>query len=828
MGNVYLGDKKVASKGWYLGDSPLFEEEEKPSFPNIDNILPDPYATEDCHVFVASRTAIYLPIPNGTLPTFVAVNGVDVTPTSFVASPVAEGEEEEPQVVAAISAEVGDIIHAIFDWDNANAQWMNWFADILQFGLNSETGERNQLKSAYKAFRKMPVNPSLIKDLDVSNNVTFEEMFIEASKYNDDISEWNTSNVNNMTNMFKQATSFNQDLSEWCVPAVKHDGFDDGATSWTLPNSRPVWGTCPRGEDGGVVFPIEIDGVTYTKEDCHIFVVNGLDRRAGLPIERNVDPILYLVNGKEQLYDPEGRYQSGTVITAIFDWRNQASQEQDWYSDILQFGSRSVGDEPPGYENPPALASGRIPNQLKEGIRGFYKTQVIKVDAIENLDVSNLQDMTYIFYYATWFNSDISNWDTSNVENLGNAFRMAESFAGNLSTWDVSKAARMESMFHSCIEFNSDISEWNTAKVTNMTYMFYKAKVFNQDLSQWCVSEIPFRPSYFDNDASAWRLPKPQWGTCPRAENIDITLPDGYELPDCHTFVANGKPVYLPIPSGSKPIFVAYDGVDKTPTSFTTQTIDVEEIGADGKIVTTQEEVQIAALPTPSSGTTIHAIFDWDNGTAIRQDWYDELLNIGLNSATGKRNQLKNASNAFVYVNCKSSAITRVDLSNVTNLYGMFKKSTNLPTDIENLNVSRAQNMNSMFQESTKNPDISGWDVSTVRSMSSMFYNASNFNQNLSAWCVLRIPNEPPNFKTGANSWVQPQPPWGKCGDFIPDISVTTPDMKHTAKGTFTIQNYDSKQTYHTSMVSGGGSANIAGDQITLTSEMPGSQSGQL
>lgn len=49
---------------------------------------------------------------------------------------------------------------------------------------------------------------------------------------------------------FYECKSFNQDLSKWCVP--KHTGlpgaFDANCVSW--PNEfKPVWGTCPRGED---------------------------------------------------------------------------------------------------------------------------------------------------------------------------------------------------------------------------------------------------------------------------------------------------------------------------------------------------------------------------------------------------------------------------------------------------------------------------------------------------------------------------------------------------------------------------------------------------
>ena len=88
-----------------------------------------------------------------------------------------------------------------------------------------------------------------ISSWDVSNVTNTLRMFGGASSFNQDISSWDVSNVTNMEGMFGGASSFNQDLSSWCVSKMvtKPENFDANAYAWTLP--KPVWGTCPRGEN---------------------------------------------------------------------------------------------------------------------------------------------------------------------------------------------------------------------------------------------------------------------------------------------------------------------------------------------------------------------------------------------------------------------------------------------------------------------------------------------------------------------------------------------------------------------------------------------------
>jgi surface protein len=102
------------------------------------------------------------------------------------------------------------------------------------------------------------------------------------------------------------------------------------------------------------------------------------------------------------------------------------------------------------------------------------------------------------------------------------------------------------------------------------------------------------------------------------------------------------------------------------------------------------------------------------------------------------------------------------DISKVNNISGMFR-DTPFNHSIKDWNTSNVNAMLLTFAESSFNNDISTWDTSSVNDMYGMFQDASNFNQNLSTWCVNNITLKPDNFDVGASSWILPQPQWGTC-----------------------------------------------------------------
>jgi surface protein len=152
-------------------------------------------------------------------------------------------------------------------------------------------------------------------------------------------------------------------------------------------------------------------------------------------------------------------------------------------------------------------------SQVTDMSKLFYNKTTFNLD-ISNWDVSSVSNMYWMFHIARNFNQDIGSWNVSNVTNMSSMFCITISFNQDISAWDLSSVTNIKSMFYRAESFNRDISKWNVSSVNDMMSMFRESESFNQDISNWDVSNVTnmrymFREAKnFNQDISAWYINK--------------------------------------------------------------------------------------------------------------------------------------------------------------------------------------------------------------------------------------------------------------------------------------------------------------------------------
>ena len=130
----------------------------------------------------------------------------------------------------------------------------------------------------------------------------------------------------------------------------------------------------------------------------------------------------------------------------------------------------------------------------------FHESKRKDFEGIEYWDVSNVEDMSYMFAYMDYnfildlsridFNPNLNNWNVSKVKDMRYMFKLAESFNQPLDKWDTSNVEDMSCMFNLAKNFNQPLNSWNVSNVTNIACMFQLAKSFNQPLDKWDTKKV--------------------------------------------------------------------------------------------------------------------------------------------------------------------------------------------------------------------------------------------------------------------------------------------------------------------------------------------------
>lgn len=761
--------------------------------------LPDEYIMPDLHILEANGVAnAYLPIPNDTAPSFVAINGEEVDP-----------------IQGPYQLMDGDLVYAIFDWDNANFKQLKWVKDIQQFGLNTRTGKRNQIAEGEYAFRYMDsCSPEALKYLDVSNLtdmkqmffhadvmdvdlgawdvsnvISFYQMFNYAGVFNQDISSWVTKNVEyrGMNGMFKNATNFNQNLTQWCVPGEWEVPLDFGASSGLATGNYPVWGTCPRYEN---IAP-------FTEADMHIFEANATDAFE-LPIRMDSDDVLYLeINGVQ--VDLTRRMRRTNVRmreTPLYQEHLDNPQQRVRYVEIMDVGpgdGTPSGDFTEAYEDVyhPGVFDDfdisldevesrmddfvevkTVPVQLQDGdiVKGIFNyANAYNRDMSWIKDIKQFGSRSDDSYYTTSYDGfpegyvpppKLPSGRTPNqVDSVRYMMRKNET-ASSLTALGTLDISNLTSLYYLCNSWKNmndpGVLNWDVSHIKNMSYVFSGSSAFNQDIGEhWNPESVTnlaalFGPTYGDFSNPSTDLGK--WNPA-HITNISELFSD---KPNVGNNIAHW---------------------------------DVSKVTNMGSLFEGTSFNQDISHWDVSNCTNLGGMFE-DN-TAFNQDLsgWDTSSNTSLSftfyNATSCNFDIsgwdtsKVTSLSITFAGKPGFSTANLDLSGwdtskVQYFNGTFQNNGDQAsriingTGFNNWDTSSAKGMRSFLGGSwypSAVPDITGWNTGRVTNMDSMFKYCYDFVQDLTGWCTTSLTTSPPlEFALNNVKWPSSQyPVWGTC-----------------------------------------------------------------
>lgn len=571
------------------------------------------------------------------------------------------------------------------------------------------------------------------KSQSVWYNREFDRVFLNASKFNGNISTWQISNIfgsselKNYSNdpifcigMFKNAIAFNRDISSWnMTKVINMSNMFEGCQAFNGDLSK--WNVS------------SVTDLSYTFKDTTVF---------------NSDI-------------------SDWVVSSVTSMEGLFENSKNFNSDLSKWGYKLDAV-----------------NTFSKMFKGSEKFNSNISSWVFSSTPGFTIDMSQMFMNAYEFDSDISDWNIDNVTNMDSMFKSSQKFNQDLSSWGskLSNVTSMNEMFMGAIVFNSNINGWNVSKVSNFNNMFTNCELFDGSLSGWTFSSgDPLEEnnqtmvnmfkrclSFTGKGLSTWNVSRVN------------TVKGMFE--ECSNFIGKNLQNWESINSTTANI-TDFSRLFYKAIRFN------QPIGSwDTSSATNMSEMFYSA------NIFNQDLNNWDvsNVTDMTAMFYRAGL-FGKSDDTfsnpdpvkdWKTTSLTKASGLFYLASEFNSELTATpegkwDMSKVTSFTSMFRStnkfqgkglstwSTNsntslsntfanakayngtaigLNTSISNWNTSNVTNMNNCFYGTSiiGNVDLSGWDVRKILDFSGAF-ESSNFNGNITTWRLY-------NNENGANS----------------------------------------------------------------------------
>ena len=656
-------------------------------------------------------------------------------------------------------------------WDVSQVTTMaRLFSGASSFDKPLSSWNVSQVTTMARMFSNANSFNQNLSSWNVSSVADMTGMFRYASTFNQNLSSWDVSSANHMAGMFFNANSFRQNLGNWYVT------LDDTTMPGDLSAAPAVSPLNTYLEGRSPVYSVNdtrfvMDGKTLR------FNMTNLPTGGEYPLAITTAAKLDEVNNPHHTRDVTITVRGDPDRPFVTTWETDAANQEitipvgsspasyyiDWGDGTIE--SAVTGDQTHTYAgagNHTIYISGGFERihlndhtnasklrsidqwgdtqwtSMKSAFNGtgnmmmmmMYKaTDVPDLSGVQDMsgmfedssfngnisgwNVSQVTDMSGMFFGAASFDQHLNDWNVSQVTDMSNMFRHAASFDQHLNDWNVSQVTDMGGMFFDALTFNGNVSSWNVSQVTDMSYMFFDASAFKGDISGWNVSQVTsmlhmfLGASDFNGDISGWNV-------------LQVT--------DMLKMFSGATSFNLPLNDWDVSSVTIMSSMFSGATSFN-QTLNDWNVSS------------VIHMDNMFHNATSfdRPLNDWNvSSVTTMNSMFSDASNFNGNISGWNVSQVTHMSRMFSDASAFNQDLDSWNTLRVLDMSGMFAGASNFSGNISGWNVSSVTNMNGMFTGASNfNGDISGWNVSSVLGMSNMFDGAISFLQNLGEWYIV-------------------------------------------------------------------------------------------
>ena len=271
-------------------------------------------------------------------------------------------------------------------------------------------------------------NSDTIKDWSAPLCTTFSGMFYSASSFNKPLTNLvNTSGVPNctMSNMFQNATEFNQDIGGWNVSNVTSmAAMFQSATAFNNGNSSTIgsW-SAPYCTDFTNMFYL---ASSFNKPLTNLVNTSGVPNCTMLNMFRDATAFNNGETGLQNIPNINPLYASYTIASKILTCPGATFLSSLVVNDVLIIQTSTIV-----YSSAILNISSDNSLTLTTALTGFGSNILTGIISIQkqipgsnplNWNTSNVTSLANMFRNAIFFNQNIGNWNTNKVTTLLNMF----------------------------------------------------------------------------------------------------------------------------------------------------------------------------------------------------------------------------------------------------------------------------------------------------------------------------------------------------------------------------------------------------------------------